>query len=423
MSSVNIVHNFKNFKVKVSTNDRLNDALEKSIIHFKLAKREETRFVLFHNKTPVALDLPWRFLNLPAGANLELLELGEVANSEKPQESTIIKIRFIVNQHYGSIMQESNTSDNITDVLQNVATLQKWDDQYLKSSRITLQIFSKMYTIEELTNRSFQSLGITNSLSVRVTLPIDETQTNELHSLPPEPVITQPVPTQIERTIVPEVEIPALPQHQPVAYIPSTTPIADQVSQVEAEDDFEMTVEQARRYQQILKKKTGNLGGPLMTKRMREEMEQNSKSHIVVSECLVRIKFPDLTYLEIRFSPTDTTSIIYEQVAESLLDEQILFELYHPHPQKYVENTTDKELVKDMHFGLKTVLLFKPESTNTNGPFLKSTLLKEATVLSTERSDKEIKQSSQSQQKSSQKDPVVKKTLNKVPKWLKLSKK
>ncbi|CAD1785319.1 similar to Saccharomyces cerevisiae YMR067C UBX4 UBX (ubiquitin regulatory X) domain- containing protein that interacts with Cdc48p [Maudiozyma barnettii] len=419
MSTVNIVHNFKNFKVKVSPNDHLNDALEKSVTHFKLIKREETRFVLFHNKTPVALDLPWRFLNLPAGANLELLELGEVVNTDKSLDLANIKIRFIVNQHYGSIMQQVNISDNITDILQGVATLQKWDDQYLKSSRITLQIFSKMYTIEELANHSFQSIGITNSLSIRVTLPGNGTENVEAK---PEPVIAQTTVTPVEPAEYLKPEIPSLPQHQPIAYVPSTTPIADQVSQAEAEDDFEMTIEQARRYQQILKKKTGNLGGPLMTKRMREEMEQKNKSHIVVSECLVRIKFPDLTYLEIRFLPTDSTHVIYEQVAQSLIDEQQQFKLYYPHPQKHVENSLEKELVKDMQFGLKTILLYESEPTN-KGPFLKSELLKGATVLSMDISDKETGRSSQDQKKPSGKVPTVKKTLNKVPKWLKLSKK
>lgn len=422
MSSVNITYNFKVFNVKVSLNDQLNNAMEQSITHFKLARREGSRFILFHNKTPVALDLPWRFLNLPAGAKLELLELGQVEGSNSNTNAKLLKVRFIVNLHYGTVMQEIQTCDSIYDTIEMIAGLQKWDPQFNdETSNIMVQIFNKRYNVLDLKDQTFESLGINEPLSIRITLP-DSTPKDSIEPIIAEKIVETPKSETLKDTVetLKDYQMPQqLPQHQPVAYIPSGTPISDQVMEISKEDDFEMTVEQARRYQEILKKQTGNLGGPLMTKRMRDEMEQKNKHNVIVTDCLVRIKFPDLTYLEIRFAPTDSSETIYQEVTKSLVQPDKAFKLFYPHPQKYIERSIGQELVKDLAFSSKTILLYESESVINKGPFLKSTLLKDATVLSME-------QQNTSDPAMAFEKPVTsskKKSLNKVPKWLKLSKK
>ena len=197
MSSVSIVYKFQSFKVKVASNDSLNGALESSISHFKLQKREGSRFILFHNKTPVALDLPWRFLNLPAGANLELLELGgdERSNGDAKAQLENIKVRFIVNNHYGTMMLEIDVQESVMDVLKRVASAQEWDKKYLQSSDIVLQIISKRYQIAELEGHTFQSLGILESVSVRVTLPESEEKETAPEAL------DSPQPSQEEKPV------------------------------------------------------------------------------------------------------------------------------------------------------------------------------------------------------------------------------
>lgn len=422
MSSVNITHNFKNFNVKVSPNDQLNNAMEQSITHFKLARRDGSRFILFHNKTPVALDLPWRFLNLPAGAKLELLELGQVEGSNSNTNAKPLKVRFIVNLHYGTVMQEIQTSDSIYATIEKIAILQKWDTVLNdETSNIMIQIFNKRYNALDLKEQTFESLGINEPLSIRITLP-DPTPKDSIEPVVVKKVVETPKPeTENKPVEAPQdSEIkPQLLQHQPVAYIPSETPIADQVMEISKEDDFEMTIEQARRYQEILKKQTGNLGGPLMTKRMRDDMEQKNRHNVIVTDCLVRIKFPDLTYLEIRFSPTDSSETIYQEVMKTLVKPDKAFKLFYPHPQKYIERSIEQELVKDLAFSSKTILLYESESITDKGPFLKSTLLKHATVLSME-------QQVVSTPTTTVEKPVTstkKKSLNKVPRWMKLSKK
>ncbi|KAG0672639.1 hypothetical protein C6P45_000070 [Maudiozyma exigua] len=422
MSSVNIVHNFRTFNVKVSPNDQLNNAMEQSITHFKLARRDGSRFILFHNKTPVALDLPWRFLNLPAGAKLELLELGQVESSDPDTNLNPLKVRFIVNLHYGTIMQEIQTSDSMYGTIEKIAMLQKWDTQLNnETSNIMIQVFNKRYNVLDLKEQTFQSLGINEPLSIRVTLPDltpkNTTEPKTVETIEETPKLMQSTDTVVTRE-APQV-IQHLPQHEPVAYIPSKTPIADQVMEISKEDDFEMTVEQARRYQEILRKKTGNLGGPLMTKRMRDEMEQKNRHNITITDCLVRIKFPDLTYLEIRFSPTDSSQTIYEEVTKSLVKPNEAFKLFYPHPQKYIERSAEQELVKDLAFSSKTILLYESESLADKGPFLKSTLLKDATILSM----KEEITTAPTRTVDEPTTSTKKKSLNKVPKWLKLSKK
>ena len=419
MSVVSVEYKFQSFKVKVAANDSLNGALQASIAHFRLQKREGSRFVLFHNKTPVALDLPWRFLNLPAGAKLELLELGGVEGPGEPPKAPAqsIKVRFIVNNHYGTMMMEVDVQESVMDVLKKVAAAQEWDEKYLQSSKIGLQIISKRYDIGELEGHTFQSLGILESVSIRVTLPEMEDTTAVPRDIAPSalPEANAPAPT------ITKEGIPPAPQHEPVAYIPSEVPISTQITSIESEDDFEMTVEQARRYQNILSAKTGGLGGPLMTKRMREEMEEKRRHNVVVRECLVRVKFPDRTYLEIRFAPTDTSDVVYSQVRGSLVNDNATFKLYAPHPHAYVEPSSERELVRDLAFSTKTVLLYEQDPASTTGPFLKQSLLDHASVLG-EPTEAPSHVAQTPASPSAVPEPK-KKTLKKVPKWLKLSKK
>lgn len=419
MSAVSVEYKFQSFKVKVAANDSLNGALQASIAHFRLQKREGSRFVLFHNKTPVALDLPWRFLNLPAGAKLELLELGGVEGPGEPPKAPAqsIKVRFIVNNHYGTMMMEVDVQESVMDVLKKVAAAQEWDEKYLQSSKIGLQIISKRYDIGELEGHTFQSLGILESVSIRVTLPEMEDTTAMPKDIAPSalPETNAPAPT------ITKEDIPPAPQHEPVAYIPSKVPISTQITSIESEDDFEMTVEQARRYQSILSAKTGGLGGPLMTKRMREEMEEKRRHNVVVRECLIRVKFPDRTYLEIRFAPTDTSDVVYSQVRGSLVNDNATFKLYAPHPHAYVEPSSERELVRDLAFSTKTVLLYEQDPASTTGPFLKQSLLEHASVLG-EPTEAPSHVAQAPVSPSAVPEPK-KKTLKKVPKWLKLSKK
>lgn len=419
MASVSVNYQFRTFKTKFGSNSNLNEVVEKSVSYFKLALNEGTKFVLLHNKTIVALDLPWRLLNLPMGVKLDLVEVKDTTSDGVKAAVPTIKVRFLVNQHYGSIVLQVKIIENTIDAIKKVSIEQKWDDRFIQSSNIKLQIFSKMYNIQELEGQSFESLGITESMSIRINLPeIDSVETPvEIKSdenIKSEDIEMDVAPEEAQ-TVQPEEQL-----HQPVAYIPSETPIVDQIMGLETETDFEMTVEQARRYQHILARQTGNLGGPLMTKRLREELDKKNRPKIIVKKCLIRVKFPDLTYLEISFSPTDTMAIVYDQIRDSLINRDQAFNLYQTHPHQYLNPSNDEELVKDLKFVSKTVLAFEPQGATSRGPFLKASLLQQASELSLENTEPVTKPTIM---KNEAKETPSKKTLKKVPKWLKLSKK
>lgn len=49
-------------------------------------------------------------------------------------------------------------------------------------------------------------------------------------------------------------------------FLPSDEPLAVIKDQIEDEEDYELTVEQAKKYQKMLSSKAGTLGGPILTK-------------------------------------------------------------------------------------------------------------------------------------------------------------
>ena len=55
MSSVNVYHNFRTYRVKVETNTHLQNVLDQSIMHFGLNDEldMQTRYRFLHNNKPV----------------------------------------------------------------------------------------------------------------------------------------------------------------------------------------------------------------------------------------------------------------------------------------------------------------------------------------------------------------------------------
>lgn len=410
MSTVCVNYNYSSFKVRVSTNSNLNDVLLQSIKYFKLENKDKN-WELYHRNKVVPLDLPWRLLNFPTGANLELRES---QNDASKSESKQIKIRFQVTAQQ-ALVETVDTNDKILNTIASIRNLQGWDHDI---RLIEVQIFTKIYTYEELEEMTFASMNINESTALRVniknTSPLNRPSKSETTNTTAH---TPTVPKVSHEEIMENTPI----LHEPKAYIPSNLPIVNQI-QPPSDSTYELTVEHAKKYQEILSRQSGGLGGPLMTKRLREQMEGKNKK-TTLKECIVRIKFPDRTFLEIGFHPEDKISTVYSLVSKSLINEECDFKLFQTHPHKYLESGSEK-INDDLNFGARTVLLFECESSD--GPFLKSAIMYNAESMITKPKNTPIGANTESDlTKSSDKKEHHKplKSLNKVPKWMKLSKK
>ena len=452
MSSVNVHYNFRAFRVKVETNTHLQNVLDQSITHFGLngELNAQTRYRFLHNNKPVPLDLPWRLLNLPAGARLDLDKVESPAcsngNQQLKMDTQQIKVRFQVNNGYGSILDNVGINEKFGEVLKRVASRQQWStrDSSLPTSAIKVQIFSKMATVEELENQTLHELGIHSSISVRIILPDPDTQI--VDSIDKQKgdqaiVVEEKEEEQdfgADRTQPAVKKSPNLGSiKDPKVYIPPQVPIVEQLRDNpngdEDEDNaYELTVEQARKYQQMLSNRAGTLGGPLMTKRLREELERERKPPAnTVRECQVRIKFPDLSFLELFFKPDDTMETVYSKVASLLVDETWDFKLSETHPHRYLARDTQGSLHGDLKFGAKSILLFEPVQgpKMPTAPFLKSSIMATAEELSLRHevnssSDKSADIPNGSRDKTElPKGKAKKLTPGKLPKWFKVARK
>ncbi|AJS97702.1 Ubx4p [Saccharomyces cerevisiae YJM1478] len=416
MRMVTVKYNFQLFKCKVSLNSTLNDVLHQSIQFFQL-HTSSNDWSLIHLDKPVPLDLPWRLLNLPTGVNLELSKSNNfpVANKTNREDipSNTIKIRFQIPGR-DSVVKEMPSDQPIAPILRQMSGA-AGDD-------FKIQVFSKIIEFKTIKdeNLTLENLGIQEPSSVR--LIFNNTSHSEgisansaIHPKQTPPTMTNP------ETVA---SLPPHELHKPSVFLPSDEPLAVIKDQIEDEEDYELTVEQAKKYQKMLSSKAGTLGGPILTKRLREQSANNlPKKNKAISECLLRVKFPDRSHIQIAFKPNEDMRTVYNVVSQFLIDENMPFTLNQSHPFKPLAKD-DKKLLDDLEFGSKTMLLFETNS-NSNDPLIKAHLLEDAQKITHEtRTTPSVNTINKSNpQGPSDNATSIKKTLNRVPKWMKLSKK
>lgn len=425
MASVSVNYNFSCFRIKLTPNTVMNDVLSQSLSHFKLVDEKsqstETRWVLEHNKKPLALDVPWRFLNLSAGVNLELKKGTPVATTDK---TSSIRIKILVSG-YPTVVEVIKSSADLKDMIDILASKHGWS---INLSESKLQVFSKTIPYAELRGLSLINVGVNDSVLLRLVCP-SSSQPSQWHSVEKQSTTNGQIDVDDKTGVSHEKEPESKKHdlHKISAFIPPENSIASQLrDEVEDDDDFEITVDQARAYQKMLSKQTGNLGGPLLSKRLREEKERAQKP--IVSECTIRVRFPDLKHIEVTFHPSEDMRTVYNIISESILSEHLDFTLSQPHPYT-VYPRDDSTLVDDLAFGTKTLLLFNSQK---EGPYLKDTILKDAKQLREaddvrlDRVDLNTDRNSDGGVmgfKAKPKGASQASKIDKVPKWLKLSKK
>lgn len=442
MSSVTVNYQFRSFKINTSPSKNLNDVLDAALIHFKLDRN--LKWQLTHNGKSLTMDLPWRLLNMPQGCNFDLTVMDNKSSQVKS-----LKIRFQI-VGIDSIVTEVQINDHIALKIIEILTSKQLNVASL--SKIKIRVFSTMYQWNDILQKTFLDLGILESTNVSIAIPeYSDTESNQERDIVEESDVNTLMQdgindknignkkasvthTDEEMNINDKStsETISIGLNKPIAYISSHSNIITD-NKIDANDEMEMTVDQAIQYQNMLAKRAGTLGGPLLTKRLRELHENKYKSaKPTVVKCTIRVKFSDGSFLELEFHKDDTMAKVYLTIRENLINGGTSkFRLYQSHPHVLM-NCNDQKLVDDLNFGKKNILICEFISDNgvkinKLGPFIKQSLLEDAkpitATLNSETSDIRDRPVEDVKPSDTTANTKVKKPINKIPKWLKLGKK
>lgn len=188
-------------------------------------------------------------------------------------------------------------------------------------------------------------------------------------------------------------------------------------------EDAEMGIEDFKNFYEVIANKAHN--------KKDASKDILAQKKLQMQECHVRIKFPDRTILQAKFTHLETSATLYNFVKEQLNDPDIPFKLLFGHPLKVVKNSENLHLIKDLLFEKRTSLIF--ETSNKKLPFLKQDIKLESLeninkgeksslpLASEENAGKKEKKAEKKEEKDSK--TKKQKLEDKMAKFLKLSKK
>lgn len=170
--------------------------------------------------------------------------------------------------------------------------------------------------------------------------------------------------------------------------------------------DAEVTLDDFKNYYEHIKKDSSN-----------DFPDFKNKSKEEIDECHIRIKFPDRTILQAKFTKTETSELLYDFVTNSLEKPDSPFELHFAHPLKRVERSNRLLLIRDLGFEKRTSLIFKTQERTV--PYLKKSIQLRELFDKKNENDKTHENNSEASKAALKKQ----KFEDKMAKFLKLSKK
>lgn len=444
MPSVTLLYKFREYRTSVEGSTSLSEILENGCRYFKLDYH--SGYDLIYRNVPLDLSLPYRLANLPGGVKLNIVK-GTAPVEESTTSMVTIKLQIIAPEgdstfkqpDPGSLIEKFPSTTIVWDVLikysdsigtQLAERTGQRDDLKLKK-RIyckyepILQSMSKVVEGEQLKTSTLKSLGLTSgSHSLRLRFrridtsaedidvsakkaKVEETvkeskeQVKESVKLQSEPVgrSVEPVepvePAQPAAiTVQSEVSGPTQSSPSPMKPVETIQVFTNTFSTPLARDDsdsiYDMTLDQAKIYQASLSKRAS--GGPMMTRAQKLEAEE--KKRPVVTSCLIRIRFPDYTTIQLELPAGNTLNDLYNLLVNDILaltleeealaaESQVFFELVTTHPKVKVldtESDLDKQLVAHCGLGKRSLLLYR-EKTPGKDSFVREKYLEKAKPL------------------------------------------
>ena len=209
------------------------------------------------------------------------------------------------------------------------------------------------------------------------------------------------------------------------------------------ESEYNMTIDQARAYRSMLSKMASN--GPMMTKRQREALRKERQP--AVTSCIIRIRFPDHTLVQLELSASKTLGDLYEILVNEVLelsdvereaakggsgdtgDSMVFFELLTMHPKVVLLESRDdfkKELASHCGLGRRSMLIYREKKPQNRTSYVRKEYLQKAmpfSALDDVKIDRKVDQDKKEEKSANE----IAKSLRphtsskkKVPKWFKL---
>ncbi|ODV96878.1 hypothetical protein PACTADRAFT_32378 [Pachysolen tannophilus NRRL Y-2460] len=494
MTSLTVQYNLKAYRSKsISGSTPLNDVLIQSCQYFHLNSDE---FGLKHGNNFLDLSLPIRLLNLAQGTKLTLAKVSSAAEKE-------ISLKLIVVENASNAAANVNSSNGINSILKVkpsekiIDILLKYEKslQYQLINRVengikyrpVLQIYSKIISSEEDMGKSLKSFGVTSNAVMRLSFEkkigeifLNEVKEvdlktnnveNEIKKITNQTSSTNETEISEEKDVLNnEVEKDILAQNEAKygddQQAPRQIKLSNDVKifkpeQIEnfsfedKDEDFEMSVDDFKKYQGLIQKRG-------LSEHMKKKLQKNNKnqnqtknSSISSSNCHIRIKFPDLSILELKISKIEKIGKIYEILKTDYLNDQYFdadFKLYQSFPFINLNDFKEIPIREKLNYD-KILLIFDTNGIDKNlQSYLKPNLKADILDYNIHGNDSQISESNtpgqegqetnssvrndllsaptnnnnnkqqqqQQQQDASQKKENITKTM---PKWFKIGKK
>ncbi|KAG7883759.1 hypothetical protein KL938_002344 [Ogataea parapolymorpha] len=451
MSSLTVSYNFRTFKCKVSPSKILNDVLIESCAQFKL---EPSQHVLKHGNQLLDLSLPLRLANLPQGCKLELVKAPQDTKSTGGG-SVVIKLQIMAPEGDSTfvlpppsqLVKECDSDKSIEEVLQefekslNIQLLHREaivECKYIYEPIV--QSMSKTMTGTSELKHSLRSLGlVSGNHTLRLRFKAEKHEISQPHPTVPPASVEDKSETQSSE------QRPVLSEEKPSPEA-NSNPIQVYVPKSEHNEDehvdesvYDMSIEQARLYQSLLAKRA-HPNKQMMSKRQREQLAPEKPA---VEECVIRIKFPDYTQVQLVLQPDHTLGDLYNVLSTKIVHmtqaqrekPRPAFQLHTAYPGHAILTSTDdfeKELVRDCQFAHRSLLVYRDDfkrSQYVKDEYLKAAKgLDELEEVKISKKEVETTQSETSKASTPPKDetpaptPTTAHNTRKVPKWFKMGK-
>ncbi|VEU22464.1 DEKNAAC103664 [Brettanomyces naardenensis] len=495
--SVTVTYKFREFKTSLSASATLSQLLEQSCAYFHVS--DSSSFELHYRNNEIDLSLPFRLANLPQGSKLTLVKSGSSGGA-----SVTIKLQVIAPERDptfeqpppSKLVQKFRSTDGLFDVILKYESILEtklldrtsyYDDTkigkrvYCEYQPVVQNISGVIENAEDLKSTSLRSLGITKgNHSLRLQFRRVEVRAEDLEKVkkdeevkaeevkeeeardptevkevkevniqePKEPEVPKKPKEHLTDNSQATVDPPSIPSTaslpSPAKVLPGlevySPKLTKRVSHQDPDDSvYDMTVEQARAYQALLSKRATN--GPMMTRAQREKL--NSSRSPVVTECIIRVRFPDLTTVQLILSASDTLKELYSTLVEQVIylndkerasldgeEDPVFFELMTLHPQvKVLTSSKDfgKQLVSHCGLGRRSLLVYREKKPSDKDHYVREEYLANAKPLN-DMGEIRLEEAMTT-------EPELKKSANeiarglrpngtkKVPKWFKFGKK
>ncbi|KAG7853262.1 hypothetical protein KL941_000312 [Ogataea angusta] len=460
MSSLTVSYNFRTFKCKAGPSKILNDVLIESCAQFKL---EPSQYALKHGNQLLDLSLPLRLANLPQGCKLELVKAPQNTQSTGGG-SVVIKLQILAPEGDSTfvlpppnqLVKECDSDKSIEEVLQEFE--KSLNTQLLHREAIgeykyvyepIVQSMSKTMTGTSELKHSLRSLGlVSGNHTLRLRFKAEKHDISQ-----PQPTAQSTAqPTASSASVEDKSETQsseqqaALSEEKPSS-APDSNPIQVYVPNSDHHEDehvdesvYDMSIEQARLYQSLLAKRA-HPNKQMMSKRQREQLAPEKPA---VEECVIRVKFPDYTQVQLVMQPDHTLGDLYNVLSTKIVHmtqaqrekPRPAFQLHTAYPGHAILTSTDdfeKELVRDCQFAHRSLLVYRDDFKRSQ--YVKDEYLEAAKGLDeleevkiskreAETTGREAdKASAPPKDKTPAPTPTTAHNTRKVPKWFKMGKK